>query len=183
MSDLNTRKVAFAGAVAALYSALTMMLSFIGFGPIQFRIAEALCILPFFFPISVWGLFVGCIIANIISPYPLDIAVGPIASLIAAICTMQIGKLWLNRHSIQLMFFACMPPVVVNSVFIGALLAYEMTVTGTGETGAFMTAFIINGLQVGFGQLIVMYAIGLPLMIYLPKSRIYAKLSEYYYRQ
>jgi len=175
--SINIRKIAFAGVIAALYAALTMSLSFIGFGPIQFRIAEALCILPFFFPFSVWGLFVGCIVANMISPYPLDIIVGPVASLLAALCTMWIGKS--GRRSIPVKALACLPPVVFNAVFIGALIAYFMV--GAGETDVFFPAFVMSGLQVGFGQLVILYVIGLPLMIYLPKSRVYEKLSEYYY--
>ena len=172
-----TRKIVFAGVIAALYAALTMALSFIGFGPIQFRVAEALCILPFFFPFSVWGLFIGCMIANLISPYPLDIAVGSAASLLAALCTMLAGKM--NRESLLVKALACFPPVFFNAVFIGALIAYYMV--GGGETDVFLPAFIINGLQVGFGQLVVLYALGLPLMIFLPKSKVFEKLSELYH--
>jgi len=173
---INIRRIAFAGVVAALYAALTMALSFIGYGPIQFRIAEALCIMPFFFPFSVWGLFIGCIVANLISPYPLDIVVGSLASLLAALCTMLLGKL--NRDSLPVKVLACFPPVIFNAVFIGALIAYYMV--GGGEADTFLPAFLISGLQVGFGQLVVLYALGLPLMIYLPRSRVYDKLKAYY---
>lgn len=153
-----------------------MVLGGIAYGPIQFRVAEALCILPFFFPFSVWGLFVGCIIANLISPYPLDIVVGPLATLIAALCTMRIGKT--GRNGISVKILACLPPILINAVFIGALIAYYLT--GAGDAGAFTAAFAINGLQVGFGQFVVLFALGLPLMVYLPKTRIYDKISEYY---
>jgi len=173
---INTRKIAFAGVIAALYATLTIALGFISYGPIQFRIAEALCILPFFFPFSVWGLFIGCIVANLVSPYPLDIIVGSLASLLAALSTMQIGKLGRERLSVKA--FACLPPVLFNAVFIGALIAFYMV--SEGEADAFISALVINGLQVGFGQLVVLYALGLPLMIYFPKSRAYEKLLEHY---
>jgi len=176
MQKTSVRKIVFAGVVAALYATLTMALSFIGYGPIQFRVAEALCVLPFFFPFSVWGIFIGCILANLISPYPLDIVVGSVASLLAALCTMLIGKLGRERLSVKAL--ACFPPVIFNAVFIGALIAYYMA--GGGEAGAFLPAFLLNGLQVGFGQFVVLYALGLPLMVYLPKSRVYRKLVEYY---
>jgi len=176
MIKINTRKIAFSGIVAALYAALTIALAFISYGPIQFRVAEALCILPFFFPSSVWGLFVGCIVANLISPYPLDIIVGAVASLLAALSTMLIGRLGRERLSVKIL--ACLPPVIFNAVFIGALIAYYMV--SDGETNAFMSAFLLNGFQVGFGQLVVLYALGLPLMIYLPKSRVFNKLSDFY---
>jgi len=176
MPRIGVRKIAFAGVVAALYAALTIALGFIGYGPIQFRVAEALCVLPFFFPFSVWGLFVGCILANLISPYPLDIVVGSTASLLAALCTMMVGKL--GGGGLPAKALACFPPVLLNAVFIGALIAYYMV--GGGEAAAFWPAFAVNGLQVGFGQLVVLYAIGLPLMVYLPRSRVYGKLVEYY---
>jgi len=172
MLEKRTRKIAFAGAVAALYAALTIALSFIGYGPIQFRIAEALCVLPFFFPSSVWGIFIGCILANVLSPYPLDVVVGPIASLLAALSTMYIGKLGRDKAAVKAL--ACLPPVVFNAVLIGALIGYYMS--GSLSSGMFRTAFLVSGLQVGFGQLVVLYVLGLPLLIYLPKTRLYKRL-------
>lgn len=175
MTNIKTRKVAFAGVVGALYAALTISLGFIGYGPVQFRVAEALTVLPFFFPFSVWGLFVGCIIANLVSPYPLDIIAGPVATLLAAVCTMRIGRL--GKGSAAAKILACLPPVVINAVFIGALIAYSMT--GYIETNAFFAAFLINGAQVGLGQFAVLYILGLPLLILLPKMRVFEKLLSY----
>ncbi|MCL2366985.1 MAG: QueT transporter family protein [Oscillospiraceae bacterium] len=169
------RKIAFAGVIGALYAALTMSLGFISYGPIQFRIAEAMTILPFFFPFSILGLFVGCIIANLMSPYPLDIVVGPIASLIAGVCTIQISKL--GRDKVWVKVWGCFPPVIVNAVLIGAMIAFYMV--GFSDLRVFLTAMVVSGLQVGFGQLVILYAIGLPVMIYLPKSNVYGRLSEY----
>ena len=174
--NINMRKTAFAGVIAALYAALTMGLAFISYGPLQFRIAEALCILPFFFPFTIWGLFIGCIAANLLSPFPLDIIVGPIATLLAALCTMRLGMISRDRLSIKIL--ACFPPVIFNAVIIGALIAYFMV--SHGEAGVFLTAFIVNGLWVGLGQFVVLYAIGLPLMIFLPKSKLFSKLTWYY---
>jgi len=176
MLRISTRKIAFAGAIAAIYAALTVALNFIGFGPIQFRVAEALCILPFFFPFSVWGLFVGCFLANLISPYPLDIIVGSAATLIAALCTALIGRS--GRDNFAMKALACFPPVIINAVCIGALIAYY--IAGGGKADVFMHAFLMSALQVGLGQAAVLYAIGLPLMVYLPKSRVYGKLLEIY---
>ena len=177
MSNINVRKITFAGIVAALYAAMTLLLSFSAYTPIQFRVAEVLCILPFFFPHSVWGLFIGCIIANIFSPYQLDVFVGPIASLLAALCTMWIGKSGGSRR-VSVKALACLPPVLINAVLIGAMIAYIMV--SEGEADSFLVAFAINGLEVGIGQTIVLYAIGFPLMIYLPKSRFFTKMLEYY---
>lgn len=56
----NTYFLAYGAAIAAIYVALTMAFQPISFGPVQFRISEALCILPFFTPAAIPGLFVGC---------------------------------------------------------------------------------------------------------------------------
>jgi len=171
----QTRKITFAAAIGALYAVLTIGITLFGFGmiqfgPIQFRIAEALTIFPFFFPFSVWGLFIGVIIANIFSPYPLDIIVGPIATLIAALLTMRLGLI--NRNSLPLKALACAPPVIINAIMIGAMIAW--VVTGGGS--AFWPAFVTFGLQIGLGQLVVLYALGLPLMVVFPKLPFYKSL-------
>jgi len=140
---------------------------------VQFRIAEALCILPFFYPVAVPALFVGCLIANLLSPYGLlDIAMGSAASLIAAACTMKLGQI--NRESTAMKALACFPPVIINAVLVGAVIAWSTT--NSGE--AFWPAFAINGLQVGGGEFVVLYLLGFPLLISLPKSRLFRYLSE-----
>ena len=93
-------------------------------GVVQCRFSEALCVLPFFFPETVWGLFAGCLITNILSPYGLlDLIVGSLATLIAALLTARCRKKWL----------APLPPVVLNTLLVGAVIAYEET----GLTAAF----------------------------------------------
>ena len=175
MSSFSVRKIAFAGVVAALYASMTLVIAPIAYGPIQFRLTEALCILPFFYPITALGLFVGCLIANLFSPYGiLDIVAGSMASLIAALVTMQMGRM--NRDSFAMKGLACFPPVIFNALIIGAVIAWSMTSGGE----AFWPAFAVNGFQVGLGQFVVMYALGLPLMLYLPKLRVFASLSERY---
>ena len=175
---INTRKIAFAGVVAALYAVLTIVIMPLSYGPVQLRISEVLCILPFFFPFSVWGLFIGCIVANIISPYGfLDLLFGSLASLLAAVSTMYIGRMP-GRDKISIKAFACFPPVIFNAIIIGALIAYFMLSDGSADT--FLPAFISSGLWVGLGQLVVLYVLGLPLMIYLPKTKVIDKLDNLY---
>jgi len=174
--NISIRKIAFAGIIAALYAALTFAIIPFAYTPAQLRIAEVLCILPFFFPIAVPGLFVGCIIANLLSPYGLlDVVAGSFASLLAASCTMLIGKMSRNRESVFVKAFACFPPVIFNAVIIGALIAFYMV--GVSDFSVFMISFVSNGLWVGLGQLLVLYVLGLPLMIYLPKTKVIDKLN------
>lgn len=173
---MSIRKITFAAVIGAAYAALTMILAPISYGAVQFRISEVLCILPFFFPFSVWGLFIGCALANTISALgPIDIIFGSLATLAAGLCTMQLGRL--NRGSISFKAFACLPPVMFNALVIGAIIAYF----GTDASNAFWPLFIISGLQVGFGELVVMFVIGLPLMILLPKTGFFKNLSALYF--
>jgi uncharacterized membrane protein len=175
ITSTKLRRLALSAVIAALYAALTIGLVFISFGPFQFRVAEALTVLPFFFPHSVWGVFVGVIISNIFSPYGiLDVIVGSSATLIAALCTMRIGVI--NRASFKLKALACAPPVIVNAIAIGALIAWYTT--GGGD--AFWPAFVLYGAQVGLGQLGVLYAIGLPILHFLPRTPVYKLMTDLY---
>jgi len=171
------RKIVFAGLIAALYIALTVASYPLAYEAVQFRISEALTILPFFFPFTVPGIVIGVFISNLIGPFGLvDAIVGGSASLIAALCTMWIGMRW--RSSKWTKALACFPPVLFNAVFIGAMVAYFML--SYNETDNFMMAFLFSGLWVGFGQIIVMYALGFPLMILLPKMKIIDRLNIIY---
>ena len=70
MKKFTVQHLATAAAVGAVYAVLSIFGSVFGvtFGTVQCRFAEALCVLPFFFPETVWGLFVGCLITNLLRP-------------------------------------------------------------------------------------------------------------------
>ena len=135
MKNKNTQKLTLAAMVAAAYAALSLLGAVFGltFGPIQVRFSEALCLLPFLFPETAWGLGVGCLIANLFSPYgALDIVVGSLSTLIAALLTARCRSPWT----------AALPPVVCNMVLVGAVLAYETA----GTSAAFWPAYGLNAL-------------------------------------
>ena len=159
---ITTRQIALCGLIAAVYAAVTIATPFMAYGPFQFRIAEALCILPAFLPITSLGLFVGCLIANLFSTVSaLDIIIGSAATLIAALWTSRCKKPWM----------ICLPPVVVNFVMVGAMLAYVYT------PDAFLQGFLLMGAEVAFGELVVLYALGLPLTLYLRRSGLDLRLQ------
>ena len=112
----TTRNLCIGGIVAALYAALTLLLAPISYGAIQCRVSEALTLLPVLLPQSIPGLFVGCLIANIIGSGSIwDIVFGSLATLIAAIGTYAFRKnIWLAA--------AC--PVVANGLIVGAVLSF-----------------------------------------------------------
>ena len=172
---LNIRKISFAGVIAALYVAMVLAGAMVSFGPLQFRFAEVLTVMPFFFPIAVPGLFVGCLIANMFSPYGLiDVVVGSLASLMAGLCTMKIG-LVCNRERVGVKLLACLPPVIFNAIMIGAMIAW--LIVGNFTSYAFLSAFIAYAGYVGLGQFGVLYLLGMPLMVYMTKSGMYNRLS------
>ncbi len=159
MRKFTVRELTLAAMVAALYAVMCYFGDVFGltFGPVQFRFAEALTVLPFLFPCTVPGLFLGCLIANLLSPYgPLDIVVGSLATLIAALWTSKVP----NR------FLAPLPPVVCNAVLVGFTIAW--TEVG-GFTSALPMAWLVNGLSVGVGELCVCVALGSLLLYLLPR--------------
>ena len=100
MKKFTVQHLATAAVVGAAYAVLSIFGSVFGvtFGPVQCRFAEALCVLPFFFPETAGGLFVGCLITNLLSPYGLlDIVIGSLTTLLAAVLTARCKRKWLAR--------------------------------------------------------------------------------------
>lgn len=174
MKKLTVHKLTATAAIAAIYAALTVALGFMSYGGVQFRVSEAMCILPFFFPQTTWGLFAGCILANIFSPTGMaDMIFGSLASLIACLLIALIGKRC-RRSGWGGQIAACLMPVVVNAVIIGALIAWF----SSGEGESFAALFFMNALSVGFGEAVVMFVLGLPLMRILPEKSYFRRFGE-----
>lgn len=144
-----------AALVGAIYAVLTLALYPISFGAVQFRLSEALTLLPLLIPEAIPGLFVGCIVANLLSPniVVLDVVFGSLATLIAAVLTSRVKSVWL----------APLPPVICNALIVGAVIAYSEVGAGAG----FWAAYLFNLASVGFGELVVCYALGVPLILAL----------------
>ena len=168
---INTRKLVTAAIIGALYAVLTMVLAPISYGPIQMRVSEVLCILPYFLPYTAWGLFFGCAAANLISTAGiLDVVFGSLATLIACLCMAAIGRK--NTQSLKRKAAACIMPVVWNGIIVGAMLTVAVAgLNPLKEIGAFL---VFAG-EVAAGEAAVMLFIGLPLMNYLPKQKFFAE--------
>ena len=113
---MSVRFLTQGAVIAAIYVALVMIFNYCSFGPVQFRIAEALTILPYFTPAAIPGLFIGCIIANILGGAILwDVVFGSIATLIGAIGTYLLRKSIICRiHQCQ--YFNSQRLVIHNNV-------------------------------------------------------------------
>ena len=83
MKSKNTMFLVQAAAIGAIYVVLTLLFAPLSYGEVQVRFSEALTILPYFTPAAIPGLFVGCILSNLLGgAIPVDIIFGSIATLI-----------------------------------------------------------------------------------------------------
>jgi len=148
----NARFMAEAGIIAAIYFALTVANASFSYGQIQARISEALCVLPFFTPAAVPGLFIGCFFANLAgSPLGVfDVILGSLATLLAAWAAYRIKNKWLLP----------LPAVIVNALVVGAELYFIAKLP-----------FFESVAYVGAGEAIAAYALGMPLFFLLYKYR------------
>lgn len=151
---MSVKFITQAAVIAAIYVVLVVIFNYISFGPVQFRIAEALTILPYFTPAAIPGLFVGCIIANILGGAIVwDVVFGSIATLIGAI-----GTYLLRKHK----WLAPVPPIVANTIIVPFVLKFAY-----GSEGMFAMFFV----TVGAGEIIVCGIIGMILLYALTPVR------------
>ena len=158
-------RLATAAVIAAIYAALTIGLAPISYGPVQFRVSEVLTVLPFLIPSSVYGLAVGCVLANLYTGSVLDIVFGSLATLLAGFATMYVGK---KGSTAKNRFFGCLMPVVFNAVIVGAVLTWGYQIQAFSTP---LASYGFNALTVGLGEAVVLYALGYPLLTQLPKIK------------
>ena len=160
----NTRKMAVIGLIAALYAAMTLALGFISYGPIQFRIAEVLTLLPLLGKEYILALTLGCFLANVIGPYGVpDIIFGTLATFISVYLVYLTGKHMKNKKGYVLI--ASLWPTIVNAIIIGMMLNVFVGLP-----------LGLSMLQVGFGQFMVITILGVPLFNLLKDK--YSKLLK-----
>lgn len=150
----KNKQLAVGGIVAALYMAITLTpgINIISYGPVQFRIAEALTVLPFIYPGAVFGLFIGCLLANLFGPVGIqDVIFGSLCTLIAAWFTYLLRKT-------DIPALAPLPPIIVNALGVSAYLYIF-----------FDLPYWVLVAQIAFGQTIVCYVLGLPLLLFIRK--------------
>lgn len=181
--ELRARRVAHAGVIAAAYAALTLVtLLFLGslaWGPVQFRVSEALCALALFTADAVPGLALGCAIANVANIAlsgtgmlgMLDVVFGTLATALGAWFT------WRNRRRPAL---ALLGPVIANALIVPAYLPlmlqgigfYTIPFTNVAIDGAYPAMYVFGLIATGIGEAVVMYALGLPLARALSRTSL-----------
>ena len=153
-SDEKVIHMVQAAMIAAVYVALTLPIQPIAYGPIQFRVSEALTILPYFTSAAIPGVTIGCFLSNILMGAPLpDIIFGTLATLIGTI---------FSRMLCRQKFLVCIPPILSNALIIPWVLkfAYE-----------FEDAVPFMMLTVGAGEVLAAGVLGTMLLLALERCK------------
>ncbi len=147
-----------AAMIAALYVVLTFLSNALGLanGAIQLRISEALTVLPFFTPAAIPGLFIGCLISNLLTGCaPFDVLFGSLATLLGAVGTYLLKK-W--------KWAAPVSPILANTLIIPFVLSYIYELPGS---------IFYFMLTVGAGEILSCGVLGMLLLYSLSKVNIF----------
>lgn len=171
----KTSYVAQAGMIAAVYAAATLITMFLlqglAWGPVQFRVSEAVTVLAVLTPAAVPGLTIGCVVANLISLAIngtgalglLDVVFGSLATCLGALWC------WKFRSRPKI---ALLGPVIANALIVPAYLPillqgigwYTIPFTDISLDGAYLPMYVFGVFATGIGQALVVYVLGLPLL-------------------
>lgn len=182
-TEARTQRVVRVAVIAAAYAALTLVaLLFLGslaWGPVQFRVSEALCVLALFTPEAIPGLALGCAIANVANIVlsgtgmlgMLDVVFGTLATALGAWFT------WRNRRHPAI---ALLGPVIANALIVPAYLPfmlqgigfYTIPFTNIALDGAYPAMYLFGLVSTGAGEAVVMYVLGLPLFRALSRTSL-----------
>lgn len=165
-TNKTLRRLVEGGLIAAMYAALTLAIPAASYGPVQFRVAEMLTILPLFTPAAIPGLAVGCAVSNFVGltmganpAGAWDILFGSFATLTAAWMTYGLRRIKLKGLPIA----ATLPPVIVNAAVVGL----ELTLVYAKFTWA---AYAVAALDVALGEFAAATVCGLLLYAALTRS-------------
>lgn len=157
MKNRNAAFIAEGAMIAAAYVVLTLFINAfdLASGAVQVRISEALTILPAFTPSAVPGLFIGCILANLMGGnHILDVVFGSLATLLGALGTRKLR----NAHPL----LAPVPPIIANTLIVPFVLRYAYGIPGP---------IPLMMLTVGIGEVLSCGVLGMLLYFALYKRR------------
>lgn len=165
----TTKRLCRAGIICALYVALTFAFGAIAYGGIlQIRPAEALTVLPLFFPEAVPALWVGCMLANLASPFIIyDVPIGGLATLIASLLTYGAGRL--IKNDVLKIAVGGIFPVLVNAFIIPIIIVFLCK--DTGNYDAVTIAYWVNFGSLCATEALWVYGLGTPLYFAIRQLR------------
>ena len=173
----KTTYVAQAGMIAAVYAAATLItllaLQGLAWGPVQFRISEAVCVLAVLTPAAVPGLTVGSINGTGALGM-LDVVFGSLATFLGALWC------WKMRERPKL---ALLGPVIANALIVPAYLPlllqglgyYTIPFTSIALDGLYLPMYLFGVVATGLGEALVIYVLGLPLLSALKRFDVVKK--------
>ena len=156
MRSRRVKYITQAAMISAIYVVLTLFISAFNLatGAIQMRISEALTVLPAFTPAAIPGLFIGCLISNLISGgMILDVIFGSLATLLGA-CGTYLLRNW--KWAVPI------PPIVANVLIVPFVLAYVYNLPGG------VPYFMVT---VGIGQIVSCGVLGMIVYGIIAKHR------------
>lgn len=188
-ANSRTTAIARTGMIAAVYAAATLVallaLQGLAWGPVQFRISEAVCVLALLTPNAIPGLTIGCALANLIALAIngtgalglLDVAFGSLATCLGALWC------WKMRGNPKI---AVLGPVIANALIVPAYLPlllqgmgfYTIPFTTIALDGAYIPMYLFGLVATGIGEALVMYVLGLPLLAALKRSGVAKRLAR-----
>ncbi|MBE6837703.1 MAG: QueT transporter family protein [Ruminococcus sp.] len=162
--DNKINKIVISGVVAGIYAVMTVALSGISYGGVQFRVAEALMLLCVFRKEYCVALSVGCLVSNMFSPVPLDMIIGTLATVVAVIPIYLVGKLY-NKKPLLTHVIASLFPVISNGVIVGLELNYF-----------FGQPLALSMLRVALGELVCVTLLGVILFRVVSKNKQFMRI-------
>ena len=185
---MKSNYLARVGVIAAAYAACTLIaLLFLGslaWGPIQFRVSEALCVLALFTPAAIPGLTLGCVIANVMNIVisgtgmlgMLDVVFGSLATFAGALFTWK-----MRRHPLV----ALAGPVLANALIVPSYLPlllqgvgfYTIPFTTISLDNSWLFMYLFGLVTTGVGEAVIMYVLGYPLARSLAKTPMFSAES------
>lgn len=188
-ANSRTTAIARTGMIAAVYAAATLVallaLQGLAWGPVQFRISEAVCVLALLTPNAIPGLTIGCALANLIALAIngtgalglLDVVFGSLATCLGALWC------WKMRGNPKI---AVLGPVIANALIVPAYLPlllqgmgfYTIPFTTIALDGAYIPMYLFGLVATGSGEALVMYVLGLPLLAALKRSGVAKRLAR-----
>lgn len=171
---MNSTRIARIAMIAASYASLTLVamlfLGWMAWGPVQFRISEALTVLALFTADAIPGLTLGCMIANIANIGLSGVGTLGILDVVFGSLATALGAWFSWRHRDK-PAIAVLGPVIANALIVPAYLPfmlqglgfYTIPFTSIDLEGAYIPMYLFGVVATGLGEAAVMYLLGLPL--------------------
>jgi len=182
----RSRLPARAGMIAAVYAALTVLcltlLQGLAWGPVQFRISEAVCILALLTPAAVPGLTIGCLLANLLGMALTGSGVFGLLDVVFGTLATLLGALWMRRFKSRV-GVALLGPVLANALIVPAYLpvilaAYgfeTIPFTAISLSSSYLLLYAFGFAAIALGEAVVIYGLGLPLFKALQNTEFFKK--------